>query len=101
MEKYFVAAFFERPDEDKDVIILERFNPNDAGRKSELMSVMGNKSKSKVERVIAEAEYHTMRGERNSYYACGPYVPGDILEDIPIDAEIIPNIESGLEEFDD
>jgi hypothetical protein len=91
MEKYFVAAFFERPAEDKDVIILEKFDPADALKKNQLINIMGDKSKSDVERVIAEAEYHAMRGERSGYYACGPYTPGEILDKIPIDAEIIPD----------
>ncbi len=89
MEKYSVAAFFERPTEDKDIIILEKFDPAHALRKNQLINIMGDKDKSDVERVIAEAEYHTLRGERNSYYVCGPYTLGDILEDLPIDAELI------------
>ena len=91
MEKYFVAAFFERPNEDKDIIILEKFDPSDAMKKNKLINIIGDKTKSDAERVIAEAEYHTMRGERNGYYACGPYEIGEILESVPVDAELIPD----------
>ena len=91
MEAYFVADFFENP-KDRNVVVLGKFNYNDAFRKNLLLRVMEDPSKSLEERERARETYDLLMGKCKGYYVSkGIYLPGGILGRIPKDAEPIPD----------
>lgn len=89
---YYVVSCFK--DENKDGIVLGEFDYKDVPTKHGLLKVMEDSSKSLEERERACEEYDCLMGEHKGYYVPeGDYLPGDILENIPEDAEPIPDFE--------